>query len=1359
MKLKTHNIRFATNALCLFLALCLLVGVLPAAPPARAQDPPPEYLWWGSILDYFESLDLGDPIAANNGTYHFTMPLLDLGGPMGLGFSLIYRSDFVQMGPSQPTDFPHRFWWSPKYSAVFVPSGWVGDVDVWTIQMANGNTVSFKKAGDEWVLPDPTDFGYVDNGSAVRYILKETTDYLYLMDPIAERVHIFEKVTIGSPPNQFDMGRIVRVVDRNGNQLIYTYAAPDQNNPIRIEDGLGRSLDFTYSDTPQDHLTAVTDQAGRQVSFAFDNGADNGGFWTLRSVTDPLGQTTTFAYTTVQDPYNPFNIYFDNIVSVARPRGNVPYSQAYDAPVLDGMYTVRVVEQTDAYGNTTTLTYDPNQNQVTEDRPDGNEVVYQHHSYNSLPKSLTDAAGNTVDFAKNDYEQMTSVTDRLGGSTAFDYHAETGNLASITNSLGHVFAYSYEAQNQTFTNPINAETVDFTFYNRTRIDYTDGTNEQFTYDAKGNMLTRVDRSDKTWTYTYNSQGQVLTIANPLGGVITHTYNADGTLASSTDSDIGTIAYGYDDYKRRNRTTYPDGSFTQTAYDMNDRITSITDENDHTYTYTYDANGNLVQVTDPAGNATQYAYDLMDRVTQITDRLGKNTYMTYDDMGCLASVTDPNGFQISYGYDPRGWRNQVTRGGQTWQVGYTDEGVVSSLTTPLGHQITYQTNALGYTTAITDPMNRTATLTRDAMSRVTRVTDLLGRITTYGYDNEGWLTNISMPAVGMVQYLRNGLGLVEQLTDQNDQTWTFGYTGMGRLQTEMDPLGNTLHHDYDNRGRLDQTTYPDGRTLTRTYDDHGNLTRRLYSDGTDLQFAYDERDDLAATNGLTLTRDVEARVINTQSSGVDFGATYDDGGKLKTVTYNNGAFTVSYTYDIVTGLLSRVSDGLTNAWVDFSYDSDRKLVGIERSNSVNTTLTRDDVGRIIHIQDGTIIDIQYTLDAAGQVTQADMVVPLDPAALLAGDTDIFTYDAASQVSSSGFSYDQRGRLTASPDRTFSWDDASRLTGIDDVTLTYNGLDDLVTRTEDGATIHYYYNYAIGLQPIVAEREEAGEQFLRYYVWTPEGELLYMVDAADGNEVYFYHFDHTGSTLALTDGSGAVTDSYAYTPYGRLLGHTGSNPQPFTFNGQWGVRQEGNSGCLYQMRARYYDASTARFISRDPVWPALGNAFQVNPYQFAWANPLQWSDITGLLELIIPDGHGGGWGAISGTHYDDYIAGISAEMAYANSVQPGSQEANLVQMFMILSQFKNFNFVQDFALQFAFGGLPDSASIWSSSSVENSALVEDIIIAYNLSPGESLTGDEWQFLLENMSSIPDFWDEFYSPENDEDPFGENEWPTKW
>jgi RHS repeat-associated protein len=400
------------------------------------------------------------------------------------------------------------------------------------------------------------------------------------------------------------------------------------------------------------------------------------------------------------------------------------------------------------------------------------------------------------------------------------------------------------------------------------------------------------------------------------------------------------------------------------------------------------------------------------------------------------------------------------------------------------------------------------------------------------------------------------------------------------------------------------------TLAWSYDEANNVTRKLYSDGTDLQFTYDSVDRLISTNNLTLTRDAEGRVTATTDSSVVFGASYDDGGQLKTATYNNGAFTVTYTYDSTTGLLTQVTDDLTNSQVGFTYDNDQMLTGLTRSNGVNATFTRDAAERITRIQEGSLIDIQYTLDAAGQVTRVDMTVPLDPVTLFTSGADSSSYDGACQMSGTNYSYDGLGRLTQSSGNTYGWDGDSRLTGINQVTLDYNGLGDLITRTEGGTTQHYYYNDAIALNPMVAEQNETTGQFERYYVWTPGGSLLYVIDAANGNKTYFYHFDRIGSTLALTDSSGALTDSYGYSPYGKLLSHSGSSSQPFTFVGRYGVRQEGTSGALYHMRARYYDAETARFLSREVVWPDLVEPQRLNPYQYAQESPLMFVDETGM-----------------------------------------------------------------------------------------------------------------------------------------------------
>jgi len=152
---------------------------------------------------------------------------------------------------------------------------------------------------------------------------------------------------------------------------------------------------------------------------------------------------------------------------------------------------------------------------------------------------------------------------------------------------------------------------------------------------------------------------------------------------------------------------------------------------------------------------------------------------------------------------------------------------------------------------------------------------------------------------------------------------------------------------------------------------GNPVSLQYSDGTTLQYAYDDQNLLTSGSDISLTRDAEGRVVGTGN----FDAAYDAAGRLESVSYANDAFTVTYEYDPVTGLLSNVSDNLTEVRLDFSYDEDSLLVDIARSNGVDSQFNWDAAGRLVGIQDGDIIDLQFDLDAAGQAVSAQMEVPL------------------------------------------------------------------------------------------------------------------------------------------------------------------------------------------------------------------------------------------------------------------------------------------------------------------------------------------------------------------------------------------------
>ena len=155
-------------------------------------------------------------------------------------------------------------------------------------------------------------------------------------------------------------------------------------------------------------------------------------------------------------------------------------------------------------------------------------------------------------------------------------------------------------------------------------------------------------------------------------------------------------------------------------------------------------------------------------------------------------------------------------------------------------------------------------------------------------------------------------------------------------------------------------------------------------------------------------------------------------------------------------------------------------------------------------------------------------------------------------------------------------------------------------------------------------EGGED-RRYFVHLPDGTLLYSIDAADNSRRY-YHFDEMGSTLLLTGDSGAVRDRYAITPYGEVVRHQGGADNPFTLLGAHGVMQEGSTG-LYHMGQRYYDSTTARFLSRDPR-PGL-EPRALNRYQYALGNPLLF---------LNPQGQGnrpGGRGSIAEGQVGEFV----------------------------------------------------------------------------------------------------------------------------
>ena len=201
----------------------------------------------------------------------------------------------------------------------------------------------------------------------------------------------------------------------------------------------------------------------------------------------------------------------------------------------------------------------------------------------------------------------------------------------------------------------------------------------------------------------------------------------------------------------------------------------------------------------------------------------------------------------------------------------------------------------------------------------------------------------------------------------------------------------------------------------------------------------------------------------------------------------------------------------------------------------------------------------------------------------------------------YAYDNEGQLANAGGTGLTFDYNHRLVGIgSDTQFSYDGRGNRLIATRAGVTTQYIYDPWGNL---VADSDSNGVTHKYIY-----GKGLLAVVTSAGR--YCYHFNGTGSTVAITDMTQAVVNSYAYDPFGQILGQQETVAQPFKYVGQYGVMAEPNG--LYYMRARYYDPTVGRFISEDPIGFAGGT---VNLYEYAQNNPVTRIDPSGQEFFLV------------------------------------------------------------------------------------------------------------------------------------------------
>ena len=234
---------------------------------------------------------------------------------------------------------------------------------------------------------------------------------------------------------------------------------------------------------------------------------------------------------------------------------------------------------------------------------------------------------------------------------------------------------------------------------------------------------------------------------------------------------------------------------------------------------------------------------------------------------------------------------------------------------------------------------------------------------------------------------------------------------------------------------------------------------------------------------------------------------------------------------------------------------------------------------------------YTYDNLSRVT-ARTVKKLSDNSVVS--TETFNYDAAGNVTSapdSSFQYDTNNRLISFNGNTVSYDLDGNMLSNGSLACTYDSANRLITA---GGHTYTYDAADIRIRNLCAGEDttytyDPHAKLSRLLCKTTNGvvtKYVYgrgLIGEETSGAFKTYHFDCRGSTIAITDANGNITDTFAYDTYGKLLSRTGTSKAIFGYNGRDGVVTDDN-GLIY-MRARYYSPDMKRFINADVIAGAI------------------------------------------------------------------------------------------------------------------------------------------------------------------------------
>lgn len=776
-----------------------------------------------------------------------------------------------------------------------------------------------------------------------------------------------------------------------GPSMSFAYDASSPPLLATVSNNVGRSLIFGYNDAKQ--LMSVTDNAWppRTINYTYDAEGN------LASYADPLGNTTTFAYTQGGDgvPQNLLaQIFYPSIpvpfaTNVYDSLGRVASQTNANGATWNYFFAGYRSEEVDPLGTRHVLYYNPRAKTLFDISDYDGLGLLTKSAYDGLDRLISTilpsglATSYTYAISPNSWANNIATTTRSASSgplsptvTTYAYEPSFNKEVLTTDALGRVTMMAYDPWTGTLlsktadTGPaphLNARTS-FTYDSLGLLTSTTdpaGTVTRHAYDDLGNRISTVADAkpgglNLTTIYAYDTRGDPVSVIDPRGNQTTNQYDDARRLIATTAPGTSGLPGGIttiNTYDALGRIIgvqqMANGSVlraTSTTFTPTSKQATITDANGNVTRFTYDQLDRLASVTDAAGRVATYAYDAVSRPTGTFNPAIQASALlaqTWTANGKLATLADANGNTTSFGYD--GFDRLITT---TYPSGSTETFSYDAV----DNRLTRKTRA-----------GETITFTYDSLNRLrTKTTPSSGLVVTNGYDLTGRLTSVSGNSAAMIPAVPPSGSTLAYST-------TYAYDALNRSTgASWDPAPAatspsagplvTFGHSYNAvNQRIGQTvsdntwlSYPGAPSMTA----YTANALNQYTAVTGLTPSYDTNGNFAGDGTYNLGYDAENRLMSASGSGNTSTYTFDARGRRKTRTIN-GTTTISVTdADNREVLEYDGSSGAVLRWYAYGPGPNDVLNQMDVVAGTRTVLMPDLLGSII-----------ATFDSSGTLTKS------------------------------------------------------------------------------------------------------------------------------------------------------------------------------------------------------------------------------------------------------------------------------------------------------------------------------------------------------------------------------------------------------